>query len=331
MIPPADLTDPGAAARTGARALLHAPPVDAMALLPLLGEAQAHTPNDDIQAVLDLADLLLATGQNIAVLEKLSARARHHQGRTRALVELRLGHANRSMGNEIVARRHYQSVEALAPDIPLDQWPPGTSKNPHDDVQGLFNVFADRFDSHLAGTLRYTVPELIADLLKETGTGHGLDILDAGCGTGLCQPVLGPRAARLDGCDLSLNMLGKARQRGGYSHLWWSDLLEFLPRQPNKWHMVVAADVLIYVRDMDAVFRHVTASLRAGGQFIFSLLSTYGGDIERRPDGHYHHGDAYIQALATANGLSVRSWQQIIPRYEQGQPLDGRLVMLQKP
>lgn len=331
MIPAAELTDPGAAARAGARALLHAPPVNALALLSFLGEALSHTPGDDIQALLDLADLLLATGQNIAVLEKLSARARHHQGRTRALVELRLGHANRLTGNEILARRHYQSVAALAPDIPLDQWPPGTGGNPHDDVQGLFNVFADRFDSHLAGTLRYTVPELIGDLLKEMGTGHALDILDAGCGTGLCQPVLGPRAARLDGCDLSLNMLGKARERGGYSHLWWSDLLEFLPCQPDKWQMVVAADVLIYMRDMDAVFRHVTTSLRAGGQFIFSLLSTDGGDIERRPDGHYHHGDAYIQALAKANGLSVRSWQRIIPRYEQGVPLDGRLVMLQKP
>jgi predicted TPR repeat methyltransferase len=331
LIPPANFTDPGAAARTGAHALLGRPPVDAMVLLPLLMQAQEYTPHDDIPATLDLADLLLDTGQNIAVLERLSVMARRLPDRMRAFVEVRLGHANRALGHDGMAQRHYQTAAALAPDICANQSRASAGRDPQDDVQGLFNVFAERFDEHLAGRLRYSLPQMIGDLLQEVGTGHNLDILDAGCGTGLCQPVLSPYASRLDGCDLSLNMLAKARQRGGYRHLWWSDLLAFLPGRPDGWDMIVAADVLIYISDIDALFRHATSALRRDGRFLFSLLSSNGADMERRPDGHYHHGDSYIQTLATANGLSVRSWQQVIPRYEQGQPLDGRLVMLQKP
>ncbi len=330
MIPHATLTDPGTAARAGARALLGTLPVDAMALLPLLVQAQECTPRDDIPATLDLADLLLDTGQNIAVLERLSMMARRLPDRMRAFVEVRLGHANRALGNDGMTQRHYQTAAALAPDICLDQRHASAGRDPQDDVQGLFNVFAERFDEHLAGRLRYSLPQMIGDLLQEVGTGRNLDILDAGCGTGLCQPVLSPYASRLDGCDLSLNMLAKARQ-SGYRHLWWSDLLAFLPGRTDGWDMIVAADVLIYISDIEALFRQVTSALRTDGRFLFSLLSTNGADMERRPDGHYHHGDSYIQALATANGLSVRSWRQIVPRYEQGQPLDGRLVMLQKP
>ena len=42
-----------------------------------------------------------------------------------------------------------------------------------------------------------------------------LDILDAGCGTGLCGPLLAPYARRLVGVDLSDGMLKHAREKNG--------------------------------------------------------------------------------------------------------------------
>jgi predicted TPR repeat methyltransferase len=43
--------------------------------------------------------------------------------------------------------------------------------------------------------------------------------LDAGCGTGLCGPLLRPYASELTGVDLSAGMLDRARPRQVYDHL----------------------------------------------------------------------------------------------------------------
>ncbi len=329
MIPIESLTDAGAAARAGARALLAAPPVDALRLLPLLTQAQSLTPDGDIPALLDLADLLLAVDQGFAVIQLLTMTAREATGRTRALLDLHIARAYRAIGQHGTAKRFYQSTEALAPD--LTHGPSNIDAAPDESLRVLYNVFAENFDKHLTGTLRYSVPDLIQALLAERDMDRNLHILDAGCGTGLCQPVLAPYAARLDGCDLSLNMLGKALQRGGYDHLWWADLLRFLPLNANRWDMIVAADVLLYIRDIETAFRHIAAALRSDGHFVFSLLSTGSADCEQQEDGHYRHGDRYIQAVAAACGLRTLIWREVIPRYERGQPVEGRLVMLQKP
>ena len=44
-------------------------------------------------------------------------------------------------------------------------------------------------------------------------------ILDAGCGTGLCGPLVAPHAQRLTGVDLSAGMLAQASEKGVYDEL----------------------------------------------------------------------------------------------------------------
>ena len=46
-----------------------------------------------------------------------------------------------------------------------------------------------------------------------------LDVLDAGCGTGLCGPLLAPYARRLIGVDLSEGMLALAKEKHVYDAL----------------------------------------------------------------------------------------------------------------
>lgn len=322
-------TDTGAVARAGVRALLAAPPVDALRLVPLLSQARSQTPIGDLPALLDLADLLLDLKQGFLAVQLLGTPARQATGRARAVLALRLARANQMIGQHGMAQRLYQSAAALAPDLaPL----PTEAEAPTDgSCERLFDVYAEHFDNHLTNKLQYQGPALIEALLAESGMKKDLHILDAGCGTGLCQPVLAPYAERLDGCDLSLNMLDKSRQRGGYAHLWWSDLLSFLPREASRWDMIVATDVLLYIQDIEAVLRHVASALRSGGHFVFSLLSTQEADREQHDDGHYRHGDRYVRGLAAACGFSTLVWREIVLRYEQGKPVDGRLVMLQKP
>ncbi|NIR58985.1 MAG: methyltransferase domain-containing protein, partial [Gammaproteobacteria bacterium] len=51
------------------------------------------------------------------------------------------------------------------------------------------------------------------------------DILDAGCGTGLCGPLLAPHARTLVGVDLSGGMIAKAEELAVYDELEVAELV----------------------------------------------------------------------------------------------------------
>jgi predicted TPR repeat methyltransferase len=75
-------------------------------------------------------------------------------------------------------------------------------------VESTFDQFASSFDSKLA-RLGYRAPELILQALAALypTPEAALDMADAGCGTGLCGPLVQPWAKRLCGFDLSGGML----------------------------------------------------------------------------------------------------------------------------
>ena len=65
--------------------------------------------------------------------------------------------------------------------------------------------------------LAYRAPQIVAAMLADSGTpaAKALDVLDAGCGTGLCGPLVAPYARRLTGVDLSARMLAQAAGPAG--------------------------------------------------------------------------------------------------------------------
>ena len=67
-------------------------------------------------------------------------------------------------------------------------------------VERTFDGFAASFESKLE-RLSYRAPALVAAMIEEAGVERAkrLDVLDAGCGTGLCGPLLAPYARRLVG------------------------------------------------------------------------------------------------------------------------------------
>ena len=79
-------------------------------------------------------------------------------------------------------------------------------------------------------SLSYRAPELVAAALADAGLAADgrFEILDIGCGTGLCGPLLRPYASRLVGVDLSAGMLAHARQKEVYTELVQCELTEFL-------------------------------------------------------------------------------------------------------
>jgi predicted TPR repeat methyltransferase len=196
-------------------------------------------------------------------------------------------------------------------------------------VQQLFDAYAPQFDRHLVETLEYRVPELLAQLALRHG--RAIDCaLDLGCGTGLAAAPL-KRAAvqRLHGVDLSPRMIEHAAGCGHYERLWQADLVEHLATSHERYALVVAADVFIYLGDLDAVFAGVRRVLKPGGLFCFSVEQAADGQaFELRASSRYAHSARYVRALAARHGLAERALEAATLRLDQRQPVAGLLGCL---
>jgi predicted TPR repeat methyltransferase len=203
-------------------------------------------------------------------------------------------------------------------------------------VRELFDAYAEKFDSHVIDHLEYRTPALLFHELESLhGAGEPLDsALDMGCGTGLMGPFLRQLARAVSGIDLSPGMLEKAGKLGVYDRLECRDLVEFLSgADPASSDLVVAADVFVYIGDLDRVFAGVSRILRATGMFAFSI-ETAGWDVDRYAlarSGRYQHAVRYIATLREAYGLTELHASETTLRKERDTPTTGTLFVLGKP
>jgi predicted TPR repeat methyltransferase len=195
-------------------------------------------------------------------------------------------------------------------------------------VKNLFDGYADRFDQELVEDLQYRTPELLAQLVLRQSPPSPLDVLDLGCGTGLCGPLLRPVARRLTGVDLSANMLEKARGRGVYSDLECIELTDYLATRHAEFDLVIAADVLVYLGHLEQVFVGVQRALRPGGRFAFSVEAAERQDCELAATRRYRHSRPYLDRLAADYGFQVDAIERNILRRNAGSDVNGHVVLL---
>lgn len=202
-------------------------------------------------------------------------------------------------------------------------------------VRQVFDGFAASFDEMLLKNLNYRAPQvLVGALADRLGAPQAmLDVLDAGCGTGLCGPLIGPHAQRLVGVDLSGGMLEKARQRGGYDELVEAELAGWLRASPPVWDVVLSADTLIYFGDLVPVLSAAHHALRPGGWLAFTLevLDGEGDRLELSASGRYRHTRGCVERVLSAAGFPDPSISADSLRKELGRPVAGWVVLAQKP
>src|SRR5690606_36269113 len=116
---------------------------------------------------------------------------------------------------------------------------------PPEYVRALFDQYAYNYDQHVKQSLQYKVPELLRHALSEviSNTASSLDILDLGCGTGLCAPFFRDAAKYLVGVDISGNMLQIAASQNGYDKLAEDDIRHYLQTTKKQFDLILAADV----------------------------------------------------------------------------------------
>lgn len=200
-------------------------------------------------------------------------------------------------------------------------------------VEALFDMYSHNFDQHLVENLGYRTPELLVAELQRANPPTNVDVIDLGCGTGLCGPLLRPLARRLVGVDLSGLMLAKAREHGHYDDLVQGDLARALNERPQQFDIAVAADVFVYIGDLAAVFAAAVAALRPGGLFAFSVEACSDGESSGFRLGatrRYAHSAAYLQRLAVTHGFAVESSQCCVIRKESDEGVEGLLMVLRR-
>ena len=202
-------------------------------------------------------------------------------------------------------------------------------------IETTFDRFAGSFDAKLAKLL-YRAPELVAAALADSGIDacRRLDVLDVGCGTGLCGPLIAPFARRLVGVDLSGRMLAQAESRNVYDELVRRELTAHLGTFREAFDAIVSADTLVYFGSLEDVIAASAAALRAGGQFIFTVEELAddgsGADYRLNPHGRYGHTRQYLERVLMERGLRAEVFRAEL-RLEAGAPVAGLVVRARKP
>jgi predicted TPR repeat methyltransferase len=291
------------------------------------------------QSALDCLDRLLAVDDRVAHAWSLRGSLLREQGHhTRAAASFRQA---LDLGADPVLNGFYLAGLGQA------EMPPAA---PPDYVEQLFDGYAQQFDGHLVQQLNYHAPDVLVARLGAFDRRFE-KALDLGCGTGLCGQLLQHQVSRIDGVDLSSNMLARARAHGVYTQLVQADAAAFLATTAEQYDLVLAADVFIYVGALEAVFAGMERVLRPQGVFCFSV-EALDGELDadppdvasgRGPQGvpgldwmlrssmRYAHRESYIRRLAAHHGFQLADTVRQPLREEQRRPVPGLFFWLTKP
>ena len=244
-------------------------------------------------------------------------------------------------GDRETAKRYAEGWQQAYPDNPvakhmsaaaLGEKPPERADDAY--VKETFDRFAVDFEKVLGG-LNYRAPQLLDQALQPfLGERRDLTILDAGCGTGLCAPLLKPRARKLVGVDLSPGMLAKAYDRKLYDQLAEVELGAFLAKTTDRYDVTVAADVFCYFGELETIFKATAGKMTPDGLLAFTV-ERIAGDAPAEgfrldPTGRYAHSESYLRQALEKAGLTAKLFEESAARVEMEKPVPCFLVVAAK-
>lgn len=294
--------------------------------------AEAALKDGDARAAIDILDQTLAENGGFTAAWHLYGLAQEALGHNEEAATAWRQCLGLDPNDHVGARLDLARIGAL----PAEQ---ATSEN----FSGaLFDAYAERFDSHLVGTLQYRAPALLRDALARHCAKAGRPfrfgtVLDLGCGTGLMGEALRAEAEFLAGCDLSPRMIAKAqaktRDDGGplYDKLAIAGLTAFLASRPDaSADLVIAADVFVYLGDLAPSFHQSARVLRRGGLLAFTVQSHDGKGIAVGQDRRFAHAEDWIRAALAEARLQPMLVEPQSTRIDRGAPVPGLIVLAER-
>ena len=251
-----------------------------------------------------------------------------------ALLYNMLGGCFASIGRPEMAIANYQKALAFEPEyaIPkhmVNSLTGHTSKEPPKQyVKNLFDDYAHRFNDALVNNLQYSLPFIIKELtLKSNREGsHYKNVIDLGCGTGLAGKDLRDISTNLFGVDISENMIQEAEKLDIYDTLIVGDIVEKLNESHDKFDLLVALDVLIYIGDVKSTFQAVRKCCKLDSLFVFSVEIQDENGYSLLKSSRYAHSDEYI--MKQSNGLfDLVNSQNVRLRKEGENWIEGKVYV----
>ncbi len=290
---------------------------------------------DDTQILFNLGVINMQQGH-------IDSAIQHYQHVVRINPDLFAAHNNLGVAflakqHPAFALQHFQQAQRLQPENEaLSYTVTMLAQNkrllsaPPDYVKSLFDAYADHYEPHLLTALDYQVPaHLFAALQKVTTLHpHQLDILDLGCGTGLCGIPFKPFAKSLTGVDLSEKMLEVAVEKNIYDHLICHELTSFLADKTAAYDLILAGDVLVYMGELTTLFQHARNALREKGWFIFNAEISEQDDFQMNQSGRFAHQKKYLDSLAQQNHFKIAHYVVVETRMQNNEPVHGHVYVL---
>ncbi len=199
-------------------------------------------------------------------------------------------------------------------------------------VKTLFDQYAAKFDRHLVEALAYRGPQILLEAVERAAPARIFaEALDLGCGPGLFGAIFRARARRLAGVDLSPAMIEQARIKNLYDRLVVADLVDFLRAEPAEGaDFAAAADVFVYIGDLDPVFSAAACALAPGALFAFTAQKSDGEGFHVGPDRRFSHGRDYLADCAGQNGFAVVELSAASTRRDRGADVPGWVAVLRR-
>jgi predicted TPR repeat methyltransferase len=253
-----------------------------------------------------------------------------------ALLYNMLGGCFVSMCEPQLAIVNYQKALDLMPEysIPrhmLNSLTGQTSKEPpREYVKNLFDDYAHRFNDSLVNNLQYNLPFIIKELILELNKEklEFNNVIDLGCGTGLAGKSLRDISSNLTGVDVSKNMISEAKKLDIYDNLLVGDIVEELSLMEDKFDLLIALDVLIYVGDAKSIFQIVRKSCQLDSLFIFSVEIQEENGYALLKSARYAHSDRYIMEQ-TSGIFELIDSQHVRLRKEGDNWINGKVYVFQ--
>src|SRR5262249_39742207 len=98
----------------------------------------------------------------------------------------------------------------------------------------------------------------------------------------------------------------------------------------GRYHLIVAADVFMYMGDLAAVVSAIAPCLETGGALAFTVETHDGDGVILRDTLRYAHDAAHVKSALKAAGLKLLSLEFASTRTKKGDPFPGLVVIIDR-
>ncbi|KAF4467305.1 hypothetical protein FALBO_5809 [Fusarium albosuccineum] len=195
-----------------------------------------------------------------------------------------------------------------------------------DHARSVYDEWAKTYNTELAQKNQdYVAPATAATYVaKALGTptiDKNVEILDAGCGTGLVGEFLARLGAKkIDGVDLSPGMLDEARELGAYRSLDVTDLSRPLAVKDSSYDVVTCVGTLTQAHVGPEAISEFVRVVKPGGYIVATVIQ------EIWQSGGY---ESHVKNLFDQGKIKVLSAE--VEDYRRGAGAKAHFLVLQVP